>query len=139
MNHEQIPWQKGLKKTKPREMIIDVLTESDHPLTAAEIHARLDQNEQQVWLSTVYRTLELFVKKGIVTKTNVMSNETAVYEWNRLKHTHYAVCISCHKIIPMENCPMEAFTPQVADPGFQILGHNIEVFGICADCREDEA
>ena len=120
-------------------MIIDVLTESNHPLTAAEIHARLDQNEQQVWLSTVYRTLELFVKKGIVTKTNVMSNETAVYEWNRLKHTHYAVCISCHKIIPMENCPMEAFTPQVADPGFQILGHNIEVFGICADCREDEA
>ncbi|MHB8061313.1 MAG: transcriptional repressor [Ruminiclostridium sp.] len=47
----------------------------------------------------MYRVLELFVKKGVVIKTNVMNNEMAVYELNRFKHKHYAVRMNCHKII----------------------------------------
>jgi len=86
------------------------------------------------WLSTVYRILELFVKKGVAIKTNVMNNEMAVYELNRFKHKHYAVCLNCHKIIVMDNCPMDTFIPQLEEKGFHIMGHNLEVFGLCKDC-----
>ena len=55
----------------------------------------MKEDGNSAWISTVYRILELFVKKGVVIKTNVMNNEMAVYELNRFKHKHYAVCMNC--------------------------------------------
>lgn len=133
MKKEQCPWPKGLKKTRTREQVFSVLQAEKAPLNAMEIAAKID-GEASVWLSTVYRVLEQFVKSGVVTKLTVMNSDTAVYELNRFCHKHYAVCMSCRKIIPMDNCPMEAFTPRVQDGGFRVVGHNVEVYGYCTEC-----
>ncbi|MPN45848.1 hypothetical protein SDC9_193423 [bioreactor metagenome] len=63
-----------------------------------------------------------------------MNQEMAVYEINHPKHKHYAVCINCHKIIKMDNCPMENFTPELEENGFRVVGHNLEIYGYCKDC-----
>ncbi len=94
----------------------------------------METDGDTVWMSTVYRILELFVKKGVIIKTNVMNNEKAVYELNRFKHKHYAICINCRKIIAMDNCPMEKFTPKLEDENFHIMSHNLEIFGYYKDC-----
>lgn len=75
-----------------------------------------------------------FRKKGVAIKTKVMNSDMAVYELNRFEHKHYAVCMNCHKIIPMDNCPMEKFIPELEEDDFHIMGHNLEVFGYCKDC-----
>ncbi|MPN57397.1 hypothetical protein SDC9_205091 [bioreactor metagenome] len=58
----------------------------------------------------------------------------AIYQLNRNQHKHYAICLSCHKVIEMDNCPMETFTPQLADQDFRVLGHKVEMYGYCKDC-----
>ncbi len=63
-----------------------------------------------------------------------MNSEMAVYELNRFEHKHYAVCMSCRKIIAMDNCPMETFIPKLEDENFHVMGHNLEIFGYCKDC-----
>ena len=68
------------------------------PLTAMDICSQMENGRDAAWLSTVYRILELFIKKGVVIKTNVMNNEMAVYELNRFKHKHYAACMNFHKV-----------------------------------------
>ena len=138
MKKEQTAWPKGLKKTKTRESVLVVLEREKCPLSAMEICARIGGDESTVWPSTVYRALEQFEKSGVVSKLTVMNSDTAVYELNRFRHKHYAVCMACHKIIPMENCTMEAFTPRVQDDGFQVVGHNVEVYGYCAGCSFGE-
>ena len=138
MKKEQNFWPAGLKKTKTREQVLAVLEAQKGPLSAMDICAKIDRGENAVWLSTVYRVLEQFVKSGVATKLTVMNSDTAVYELNRFCHKHYAVCMACHKIIPMDNCPMETFTPRVQDNGFQVVGHNVEVYGYCTKCRQDE-
>ncbi len=135
MNEKQTVWQAGVKRTRQRESVLAVLENSDRPMSAAEICSEIERGGDTAWMSTVYRVLELFVEKGVALKTNVMNNEMAVYELNRFKHKHYAVCMKCRKIIPMGNCPMENFTPLLAEEEFQIMGHNLEVFGYCRDCR----
>lgn len=135
MKEEQTSWPVGIKKTKQRESVLSVLESSEKPLSATEICSGMEKEGDAAWLSTVYRVLELFVKKGLVIKTNVMNNEMAVYELNRFKHKHYAVCMNCHKIIAMDNCPMEKFTPKLEDNDFQVMGHNLEVYGFCKDCN----
>lgn len=134
MDDKQQKWPEGLKKTKTRMAVISVLEQAEKPLSAMDIFSKIEGSGNNIWLSTIYRILELFVKKGIVNKLSVMNSEMAVYELNRFKHKHYAVCMSCHKIIPIDNCPMEKFVPQIEDDDFRVMGHNLEIYGICKDC-----
>ncbi len=135
MKEKKNTWPAGIKRTHQRESVLSVLESSDRPLSAAEIFSKIEKNGDAVWMSTVYRVLELFVKKNVVIKINMMNNEMAVYELNRFKHKHYAVCISCSKIIAMDNCPMESFIPKIEEENFQVMGHNLEIFGFCKDCK----
>ena len=114
--------------------MLSVLEHAEKPLSAMEICSEIEKGGESAWLSTVYRILELFVKKGMVVKIAVMNNEMALYELNRFQHKHYAVCLSCHKIISMDNCPMERFVPKIRDDDFHVVGHNIVVYGYCKDC-----
>jgi Fe2+/Zn2+ uptake regulation proteins len=130
-------WPAGVKRTKQREGVLSVLMNSDKPMSAAEIYKKMETGNQTAWLSTVYRVLELFVKENIAAKINMMNNEMAVYELNRFKHKHYAVCMNCHKIIEIENCPMEKFIPIIEDDDFRVVGHNLEIYGLCKDCNHN--
>lgn len=127
-------WPQGLKRTRQREGVLAVLRNAQTPLSAADILTLIEKDGEAAWLSTVYRILELFVQKGVAVKANVSGSDMAVYELNRYCHKHYAVCVSCHKIIPMDNCPLEKFIPRLQEEDFRVLGHNLEIFGYCRDC-----
>jgi Fur family ferric uptake transcriptional regulator len=83
----------------------------------------------------VYRILELFVKKGVVMKLSMLNNDFALYEMNRFQHKHYAICLSCRKVVQMDNCPMEKFIPQLEDDDFHVTGHKVEIYGYCKECN----
>ena len=134
MTHTSHEWPSGLKRTQPRECVLSVLEKAEKPLSAVEICTEVEKNGKSAWLSTIYRTLELFEKRGLVVKMAILGGETALYELNRFEHKHYAVCLSCHKIIAMSNCPMERFLPNINDEGFRVLGHNLEIYGYCNEC-----
>ena len=125
----------GIKRTRQRESVLSILKNSHEPLSAADICSEMEKKGDTAWMSTVYRVLELFVKHNIVIKTNVTNHEMAMYELNRFQHKHYAVCVNCHKIISMNNCPMDKFIPELGDKDFIVTGHNLEVYGYCKDCK----
>lgn len=124
----------GMKKTKQRECVLAVLEKANAPLSAMEICSLARGGDCQIWLSTVYRVLELFVKENIAVKTALPDGETAVYELSRNRHRHYAVCLGCRKVMEMEHCPLEKFEPEFNDGEFRVLGHKLEMYGYCKDC-----
>lgn len=136
MKQNHSAWPAGIKKTKQRKCVFTVLEHSESPLSAMDIYKKIEKEDSSFWLSTVYRILELFVNEGLVLKTTVMNNNMALYELNCNKHRHYAVCVSCHKVVEMDNCPMEEFEPKLADNNFRILGHKVEMYGYCKDCDD---
>jgi Fur family ferric uptake transcriptional regulator len=126
----------GLKKTKQRERALAALEKSARPMSAPEIYAAIAKDGDAIWMSTVYRILDLLVRKGAVTKINMPGSDAAFYELNRPRHKHYAVCLACHKVIDLDDdCPLEGYVPKLSDKDFQITGHNLEVFGYCGDCK----
>jgi Fur family ferric uptake transcriptional regulator len=127
-------WPAGIRRTKQRESVLSVLERADGPLSAVDIRARTEADGEGVWLSTVYRILETLVKKEIVIRFAMMSEDMAVYELNRFRHRHYAVCVVCRKIISVDNCPMDRFIPKLEDGAFRVTGHNLEIYGYCGDC-----
>jgi len=136
LQKNNMSWPADIKRTKQRESVISVLENSDSPLSAMEICRQVKTKNNSVWLSTVYRILELFVREGIVTRTDITNKDMAVYELNRHLHRHYAVCLRCKKVIEMNNCPLDNFTPSFSENGFHISGHKIEIYGYCKDCEK---
>lgn len=127
-------WPSGIKKTRQREAVLRVLRDAAAPVSAQDIGARLEKDGEAVWLSTIYRILDLFTEKGIAVKTSVLDSDMAYYELFNPTHKHYAVCVDCHKIVALQNCPMTEFEPDLTDSDFRVLGHRIEMYGYCRDC-----
>ncbi|MDP4151954.1 MAG: Fur family transcriptional regulator [Bacillota bacterium] len=127
-------WPDGIKKTRQRECVLTILKNADTPLTALDIYEKIDQSTAPVWLSTVYRVLELLAEKGFVSRTTLIDKGIMLYEINRNEHKHYAVCIHCHKRIALQNCPLEIFTPELTENNFHVVGHKVEMYGYCSKC-----
>lgn len=125
-------WPEGMKRTKQREEVYHVLEMSEQPLSAAEIHERLPGHYA---ISTVYRTLTAFEKAGIVSKSTIMDTDVALYALHAGGHQHYAICLGCHKKIPIDGCPFENASDKSVPEGFQVTGHKIELYGYCDKCR----
>lgn len=129
-----IKWPDGLKRTKTRESVLSVLRNSYSPLSALEIFLEIENRGESIWLSTVYRALDAFIEKEIVSKISILNNEITLYDLKGSGHKHYAICIRCHKIIAMQNCPMEDFKPKFKEDDLKVLDHKVEIYGYCKDC-----
>lgn len=143
---EQFNFPKGIKWTKQRKDVYQVLLDADEPLTALEIYQRTFEERQAAGyaLSTIYRILAAFEEKGLVIRSAYMDENIVVYELDRGEHTHYAVCLNCHKRIPLQSCPFaHIHVPKHQDAevsaeekDFLVTGHKLELYGYCRECRE---
>lgn len=134
-NHKLI-WPSELKKTKQRLALMDLLKSKHYPMSASEIFIELSKQEDKVSLSTIYRNLESMRQYKLLRTLTMPQDETVYYELNRDGHTHYAICLSCQKIIKLNQCPLEQNCPELDDLGFKLSGHKIELYGYCKECRE---
>ncbi|MBI9009166.1 MAG: transcriptional repressor [Tenericutes bacterium] len=127
----------GLKNTKYRLSIIELLSESKELLTAYNIREELLKKKIKINLSTVYRTVDKLVETKILNRINLENEKNAMYEYNREKHHHFLICENCNKIVPIYSCPIDKYELELEEKsGFQIKGHKIEFYGICEDCQK---
>ena len=129
----------GIKKTKQRLMVFEVLRGAKQPVSAMDILSKLDENNLKISLSTIYRILEMFIDRGVAVKLGPLNGKMTVFELANSTHLHYAVCVSCNKIVAMDNCPLKEFNPNFSDSGFRVTGHKVEMFGYCAVCAKVKA
>lgn len=127
MDIQKILSSAGLKCTKQRIAVMQVLSAADEPLTAEDIHERVCDMS----LSTVYRTAETLFEKGIVNKHTIKDSDKFYYDLVTEKHRHYAVCLGCKRMKYIEYCPVQS--QNIED--FTVTGHKLEIYGYCSDCK----
>ncbi len=126
----------GLKRTKSRSAILEVLEHSPQPLSAEAVYAELKNKDINMNLSTVYRTLEILTEKNLTEKLTITGENKALYEPSHIGHRHYLVCLDCKKTTAVEGCPLEGYEKKLADEtDFQIEGHKLDIYGYCSQCR----
>lgn len=137
MEEQGYIWKK-IKKTKQRETVCRILEEMKQPMSAVDIYQEIMRRDAACGyaVSTVYRALQIFEEEGFVEKTSLPDSDMALYEWNAGEHTHYAICLNCHKRIALKECPFRHMDLAETADGFQITGHKVEVYGYCGACRE---
>ncbi len=127
----------GLKLTRHRQEIFQLLKESKQPVTAEQIYAALREKNISINLSTVYRILDSLSGSELVSKINIGEDKKNHYEYNCMAHRHYLVCLCCNNIFSVGDCPLGDYEKQVArQTDFVITGHKLNLYGYCSNCRD---
>ncbi|HZJ86040.1 MAG TPA: transcriptional repressor [Erysipelotrichaceae bacterium] len=133
---EEILNKHNIKNTKQRVIILDILKASKDSLTAEEIFMLAKDIDETISLSTIYRSLTLFVDKQFLIKMSDIDENLAKYRLNQPDHSHYLLCLNCSKKIEVSYCPLSVFEESLElKHNFKVTGHKLEIFGYCQACQ----
>jgi len=130
--------QRGVRMTPQRRAILSVIEPAKKHLDASSILRKAQRMDASVDRSTVYRTLDLLKRHGVVDELDLMHMEGERHFYERKTgrdHIHIA-CLRCGKITEFESELFESLKRQLErDCNFHILVSRLEVGGYCAACR----
>jgi Fe2+ or Zn2+ uptake regulation protein len=133
-DHAERLREAGLKATGPRLAILAALERDRCHPGAEQIHAMLADSHPSLSLSTVYSTLEAFVRAGLIRRVNGSDGRLRV-DGTREDHDH-AVCRSCGTIFDVaRSCYPLPQAPDCLPSGLDVVGVRVEYEVICDDCR----
>lgn len=124
---EEILVKKHLKRTKARVMILKVL-EKSLPLTAGEVYEAVRGKDMRLSLSTVYRNCEALAENGLLLRSTMLADGLIRYEYAHGTPSHHAVCLSCHRIFPVD-VGLQSDYAEVLDEeyGFEAAEPRVEI------------
>lgn len=134
------PRPAGLRSTRQRRAVLEVLGRCPEFVSAQELHALLTESGGTVGLTTVYRTLRELDRAGLVDVVRDEGGERLYLRRPTDEHRHYLICRCCGRSRPVDAEPVEQWAAGLAEvTGFAELEHTLELSGVCADCRRGEA
>ncbi len=127
-----------LKFTRTRRLIYEEIfsDKTIHP-NAYDIHRRLKSKGEKVSLATIYRTLKLLVKSGLVSEIDFGENHCHYEpEISRAAHGHL-VCLSCGQVQEFSNEKIQSILKKIGkESHFKTDKFSIQVFGYCRNCQK---
>ena len=129
--------QRGWRLTPQREIILQMfqrLPQGKH-LSAEEIYNLLLHQQEKISLSTVYRTLHLLTKVGILRELELAEGHKhyEINSPNRHKH-HHLVCLQCHKTFEFnDDSILKISNKQAQKEAVEMLDCQLTVHAICIE------
>ncbi len=126
----------GYRLTPQRIMIVSAIENSDNHISAEEIYAQVVAKYPNVNISTVYRTLELLKRLGLVTETDLGGGRVRYHPVEKGRH-HHLVCRQCGAIIDLDEALLSPLKGALLrEYKFSADLRHLAIFGHCANCRK---
>ncbi len=131
--------EKGYKRTKNREAILEIVYSVEKPISANDILEKLAQKGLTPNKTTVYRKLDMLKAEGLVHEVMINST-TTFYERSDMNHHHHIICLNCKKVIDfhpsadVEQTVMDLQESIAKKEKCNIVRHSLEFFGYCQKC-----
>ena len=130
---------RGVRMTRQRRAILEVIETADHHLDAAQIQRWAERIEPSVDRVTVYRTLGLLKRHGLVDELDLMhvSGEGHYYERITGRNHLHVTCLACGRVEEIETPHLDAIRAEVErNCSFKVEVARLEIGGYCAACKE---
>jgi len=125
----------GLKRTRARVTVLDILEQEKSPVDVKKIVDGLGKRKVKADQATVYRIMDAFYKKGIVERLELGEGKFR-YELSKRDHHHHLVCEKCGSIEDVRADAIEMLEKKLAkNTGFNIKRHCLEFYGECIKCQ----
>jgi Fur family ferric uptake transcriptional regulator len=125
----------GCRLTQQRTRVLQALCELEGHASAEAIHARIVLQQQDVDLSTVYRTLEMLRDLRILSQTD-LGRGCAEYEIVTERPHHHLICLRCGRLTHLDHSYLAPVAEAIRqDMGFEAVLDHMAIFGLCHACR----
>jgi Fur family ferric uptake transcriptional regulator len=123
----------GVRITRQRAALIQILAGSDDHPDANELHRRAHAIEPSVSLSTVYRTLSALEQQGVVQR-HAFEGAPARFETADMQHHDHLIDLDTGTVIEFRSDKIERLQAEIAaELGYDLIRHRLELY-----CRKRE-
>jgi len=128
--------QQGLKLTSEREALVREIFSIHYHFEADELLFKMKQNNVKISRATVYRTLELLVKSGLVRRVHLGEDHYHYEHVAGNSHHDHLICTTCGAVIEFHDEELERRQRDVCEKKkFTPTFHNLQILGLCDACR----
>lgn len=131
--------RRGVRLTRQRRAILNVIETAKQHLDAPNILRRAQRSEPSVDRVTVYRTLSLLKRHGMIDELDLMhvQGERHFYERKVGRDHLHITCLRCGKVSEFESTLFGQLTGSVEkECNFRVVVARLEVGGYCSQCRK---
>jgi len=126
----------NLPVTEQRLAVADVVLSADEHLSAEDVETRLVSRGVSVGTATVYRTLDVLVKSGLVVERDFGEGFRRFESARGMPHHEHLICTVCGQVAEFRDERLERMTTLVAEAnGYVRQRHRLVIYGVCAKCR----
>ena len=128
----------GVRLTRQRRVLIEVMDQAERHLSADAILERAQKIDPNVHRVTVYRTLEMLKKRGLLDELDLLHihGHRHYYESHGPRDHIHVACLRCGKVREVESDLYEQMKRQIErDTGVKITVTRTEIGGYCDECR----
>src|SRR5215813_1391176 len=136
-NLQQTLREKGIRLSRQRRVILEVMDNAEQHLDVDQILARAQKIDADVHLVTVYRTIDLLKKEGLIDELDLLHlrGDRHYYETHGPRDHIHVACLRCGKVREFESRLYEQLKNQIArDFNMRVTVSRTEVGGYCNDC-----
>jgi Fur family ferric uptake transcriptional regulator len=128
----------GLKLTDERAALVREIFSRHYHFEADELLFRMKEKGLKISRATVYRTLELLVKSGMVRRVH-LGEDHYHYEavtGGKESHHDHLVCTTCGAVIEFHDEVLEQRQREICErKKFTPTFHNLQILGVCDSCH----
>jgi Fur family ferric uptake transcriptional regulator len=136
---QQALGQRRIRLTRQRRVILQVMDDAEQHLDVDQILERAQKIDSGVHLVTVYRTIDLLKKHGLIDELDLLHlrGDRHYYETHGPRDHIHVACLRCGKVREFESRLYEQLKQQIArDFNMKVTVSRTEVGGYCAECLE---
>jgi Fur family ferric uptake transcriptional regulator len=138
---QQALGKRRIRLTRQRRVILQVMDDAEQHLDVDQILERAQKIDSGVALVTVYRTIDLLKKHGLIDELDLLHlrGDRHYYETHGPRDHIHVACLRCGKVREFESRLYEQLKQQIArDFDMKVTVSRTEVGGYCSECLAQE-
>ena len=127
--------ERGVRLTSQRKAVLQMLLESEKPLSAYDLLDQMRQVLKKPAPPTVYRALDFLLEQGLAHKIESIHAYVGCVHPEHPHASQFLICADCGEVAEVED---KTITQSLENAG-KAIGFNtthpvVELMGTCADC-----
>lgn len=130
--------KRGIRVTRQRRVLLQVVEAARRHLDANEIFERAQKHDAGITRVTVYRTIDLLKRHGLIDELDLLHlrGDRHFYESHGPRDHIHVACLRCGKVREVESELYEELKRQIEqDCGIRITVSRTEIGGYCTGCQ----
>lgn len=128
--------EEGLRLTTERKQIAQTIFEQEDQFEAEDLLFMLRGEDKNVSRATIYRTLELMVKSGLLLKLDFGDGYSVYQVSDGSSHHAHLYCRHCGKVEEFSDPEIARRQEEICEEkDFYAEEYGQKIFGYCDDCR----